>query len=87
MTQEQSVYPVILSVSISAPQSVSRNSEGHMKSVQPMKCMLFILCGRTGTMAETTMDEMVLCTKRPVPVFKFMMLLCKSQLNDEYQVA
>jgi len=39
-------------------------------------------------MAETTMDEMVLWTKRPVPVFKFMMLLCKSQLNDnEYQVA
>ena len=33
-------------------------------------------------MAETTMDEMVLWTKRPVPVFKFMMLLCKSQLNE-----
>jgi hypothetical protein len=32
MTQEQSVYPVIaLYVSISASQSVSRNSEGHMK--------------------------------------------------------
>jgi hypothetical protein len=42
MTQEQSVYPnIALYVSISASQSVSRNSEGHMKSVQPMKCMLF----------------------------------------------
>ena len=29
--------------------------------------MVFIKCGRTGTMAETTMDEMVLWTKRPVP--------------------
>jgi len=29
--------------SISASQSVSRNSEGHVDSVQPMKCMLFIL--------------------------------------------
>ena len=44
MTQEQSVYPVIaLYVSILASQSVSRNSEGHMMSVQPMKCMFFIL--------------------------------------------
>jgi hypothetical protein len=44
MTQEQSVYPdIALYVSISASQSVSRNSEGHMKSVQAMKCMLFIL--------------------------------------------
>jgi hypothetical protein len=32
MTQEQSVYPdIALYVSISASQSVSRNSEGHMK--------------------------------------------------------
>ena len=29
--------------SISACQSVSRNGEGHVKSVQPIKCMLFIL--------------------------------------------
>ena len=44
MTQEQSVYlDNALYMSISASQSVSRNSEGYMKSVQPMKCMLFIL--------------------------------------------
>jgi hypothetical protein len=33
----------VLDRSISATQSVSRNSEGHMESVQPIKCMLFIL--------------------------------------------
>ena len=30
-------------VYISIPVSVSRNSEGHVESVQPIKCMLFIL--------------------------------------------
>jgi hypothetical protein len=36
ITQGQSVYPdIALYVSISASQSVSRNGEGHVKSVQP----------------------------------------------------
>ena len=34
LTQGQSVYP---------EKKLSRNSEGHMESVQPIKCMLFIL--------------------------------------------
>jgi len=37
------VYTRFLDRSISATQSVSRNSEGHMESVQQIKCMLFIL--------------------------------------------
>ena len=37
------VYTRFLDRSTSATQSVSRNSEGHMESVQPIKCMLFIL--------------------------------------------
>jgi hypothetical protein len=37
------VYTGFLDQSISASQSVSRNSEGHVESVQPIKCMLFIL--------------------------------------------
>ena len=37
------VYTLFLDRSISATQSVLRNSEGHMESVQPIKCMLFIL--------------------------------------------
>ena len=37
------VYTRFLNRSISATQSVSRNSEGHMEGVQPIKCMLFIL--------------------------------------------
>ena len=37
------VYTRFLDRSISVSQSVSRNSEGHMESVQPIKCMLFIL--------------------------------------------
>ena len=37
------VYTQFLDRSISATQSVSRNSEGHIESVQPIKCMLFIL--------------------------------------------
>jgi hypothetical protein len=44
ITQGQSVYPdIALYVSISASQSLSRNGDGHVKSVQPIKCMLFIL--------------------------------------------
>jgi hypothetical protein len=44
ITQGQSVYPdITLYVSISASQYVSRNGEGHVKSVQPFKCMIFIL--------------------------------------------
>jgi hypothetical protein len=35
------VYTRFLDRFISATQSVSRNSEGHMESVQPIKCMLF----------------------------------------------
>ena len=37
------VYTWFLDRSISAFQSISRNSEGHMESVQPIKCMIFIL--------------------------------------------
>jgi hypothetical protein len=37
------VYTWFLDRSISATQSVSWNSEGHMESVQTIKCMLFIL--------------------------------------------
>ena len=37
------VYTRFLDRSISVSQSVSRNSEGHMESVPPIKCMLFIL--------------------------------------------
>jgi hypothetical protein len=37
------VYTRFLDRSISAFQSISRNSEGHVESVQPIKCMIFIL--------------------------------------------
>ena len=37
------VYARFLDRSISAFQSISRNSEGHVGSVQPIKCMIFIL--------------------------------------------
>ena len=37
------VNTLFLDRSISASQSVQRNSKGHVESVQPMKCMLFIL--------------------------------------------
>ena len=37
------VYAKFLDRSISATQSVTRNSEGHMEGAQPIKCMLFIL--------------------------------------------
>ena len=36
------VYTQFLDWSISAFQSISRNSEGHVESVQPIKCMIFI---------------------------------------------
>jgi hypothetical protein len=36
-------HEMFLDRSISATQSVSRNSKGHMESVQPIKCMFFIL--------------------------------------------
>ena len=37
------VYAQFLDRSISVFQSISRNSEGHVESVQPIKCMIFIL--------------------------------------------
>ena len=37
------VYTLFLHRSISAFQSISRNSEGHVESVQPIKCTIFIL--------------------------------------------
>jgi len=37
------VYTRFLDRSISAFQSISRNSEGHVESVQPIKCMISIL--------------------------------------------
>jgi hypothetical protein len=37
------VYTRFLDRSISAFQSISRNSESHVESVQPIKCMIFIL--------------------------------------------
>jgi len=37
------VYTRFLDLSLSASQSISRNSEGHVESVQPIKCMPFIL--------------------------------------------
>ena len=37
------VYTRFLDRSISAFQSISRNSEGHVESVQPIKCLIFIL--------------------------------------------
>jgi hypothetical protein len=37
------IYIRFLDRSISASQSVSRDSEGHVESVRPIKCMLFIL--------------------------------------------
>ena len=37
------VYARFLDWAISAFQSISRNSEGHVESVQPIKCMIFIL--------------------------------------------
>ena len=37
------VYTRFLDPSISAFQSISRNSEGHVESAQPIKCMIFIV--------------------------------------------
>jgi len=37
------VYTRFMDRSISAFKSISRNSEGHVESVQPIKCMIFIL--------------------------------------------
>ena len=43
------IYTRFLDPSISASQSISRYIEGHVDSVQPIKCMLFILiCNKQG---------------------------------------
>ena len=51
------VYALFLDRSISATQSVSRNSEGHMESVQPIKCMLFILIFNKHIYCRQILDE------------------------------
>ena len=43
LSTQCNVFALLLDRSISAFQSISRNSEGHMESVQPIKCMIFIL--------------------------------------------
>jgi len=49
--------------SISATQSVSRNSEGHMESVQPIKCMLFILIFNKFVLYLNTIDYAYICSE------------------------
>ena len=54
------VYTRFLDQSISAFQSISRNSEGHMESVQPIKSMLFILiCSKCYSTLATFVFQMV----------------------------
>ena len=45
--------------SISAFQSISRNSEGHVESVQPIKCMIFILICNNDLYLYEILDNLI----------------------------
>jgi len=51
------VYSRFLDRSISEFQSISRNSESHVESVQPIKCMIFILICNKIEILETDNKE------------------------------
>jgi len=71
------VYTQFLDRSISAFQSISRNSEGHVESVQPIKCMIFILICNKYLYTEKVLELF----KSSLPLFEVQMRQTQCRLK------